>query len=151
MGTVGVAIVVSLLISMTIFPVGHLAGNSTNTRQYPLYEKSRVVLEPQGQKISNWSISHGNGSAIMENFTLSENAVMSGSWNSTIPTVVYVVNYTTDKTYLKLPSTMSSYTLSGSFNSVHLLAGNYFLIVGTISHGNETVTFNQPLTATYIN
>lgn len=151
MGTVGVAIVVSLLISMTFVPVGHLAGNSTNTGQYPLYENSKVVLEAQGQKIGNWSISHGNGSAILVNFTLSKNAVMSGSWNSTIPTVVYVVNYTTDKTYLKLPITMASYSLSGSFNSVHLPAGKYLLIVGTIFHGNETVTFNQPLTATYIN
>lgn len=150
MRTVGVVIVASLLISLIFFPIGHISGNTTNTNQYPIYGNSKVVVEAKGSSIGNWSISHGNGTAIMVNFTLSKNAIMTGSWNSTIPTAVYVVNYTADKTYLKLPSTSSSYAISGSFDSLHLLAGKYLLIVGTIFHGNETVTFNQPLAATYI-
>ncbi len=148
-GTVVVAIVVSLLIPKVFFPVGYSAGNSTNTVQYPLYENSKVVLEPQGRSDWYWYIVNGSGVAIMETFTLSKNAVLSGSWNSTIPTVVYVINYTLDKKYLQLPSNSASYSLSGSFNNTYLHAGKYLLIIGTIFHGNETVTFNQPLTATY--
>lgn len=151
MGTLGAVIVTTLLVSLIFFPVGHVAGNGMNTKQYPLYDNSKVVLEAKGSSIGNWSISNGNGSAIMVNFTLSRDAIMTGSWNSTIPTVVYVMNYTTDKEFLKLPSNTSSYSLFGSFDNLHLLAGKYLLIVGTVFHGNETVTFNQPLAATYIN
>jgi len=147
--TIVIVIIVSLLISSIFFPLGHISNNVTNTNKYPVYENSKVMIAPEGVFITNWSISNGNGTAIMEKFTLSKNAIVTGSWNSTIPAIVYVINYTTDKTYLKLPNNHSLYILSGSLN-LHLSTGQYLLIVGTIFHGNETLTFDQPLVADYI-
>lgn len=127
-----------------------MPSNVTHTNQYPVYENSKVVIEPKGKLDIYWSILHGNGTAMMEKFTLSKNAVMTGSWNSTMPTVVYVINYTLNKTHLRLPDNSSLYALSSSFDNLELYPGQYWLVVGTTFHGNWTITFDQPLVADYI-
>lgn len=147
-GAVAALIVVTLFISMMFFPIAHT--NASNSAQYPAYYGNMVVIAGKGDSIGNWSISNGSG-AIMVNFTLSKDAIVTGSWKSTIPTDVYIINYTTNKTDLRLPSNSSYYGLSGAFSNTPLAAGKYYLIIGTIFHGNERVTINQAIEATYVN
>jgi hypothetical protein len=84
-GAVAALIVVTLFISMMFFPIAHT--NASNSAQYPAYYGNMVVIAGKGDSIGNWSISNGSG-AIMVNFTLSKDAIVTGSWKSTIPTDV---------------------------------------------------------------